>query len=119
MGLKVKVPVKVDLDDKVAKDIINNWSVGGQTRHVGIRFNFLRELKESGVIEIHWISTHYNCLDILTKNLPVNLYYKYSKRCCVDNYNPEITSREGVKSIQKTSGFEVIKSDIEGQVLMQ
>jgi hypothetical protein len=71
MGLKVKVPVKVDLENKGAKDIINNWSVGGQTRHVGIRFNFLRELKESGVIEIHWISTQDNCLDILTKNKPI------------------------------------------------
>jgi hypothetical protein len=112
MGLKVKVPVKVDLDDKVAKDIINNWSVGGQTRHVGIRFNFLRELKESGVIEIHWISTHDNCFDILTKTLPVNLYNKYSKRFCVDNHDPEITSWEVVESIQNKSGFEVIKSDI-------
>jgi hypothetical protein len=69
MGLKVKVPMKVDLDNKGAKDIINNWSVGGRTRHMGVRFNFLRELKESGVIEIHWISTHDNCSDILTKNL--------------------------------------------------
>jgi hypothetical protein len=111
MGLKVKVPMKVDLDNKGAKDIINNWSVGGRTRHVGVRFNFLRELKESGVIEIHWISTHDNCSDILTKNLPVNLYNKHSKRFCVDDHDPEITSWEGVESIQKMSGFEVIKSD--------
>ena len=111
MGLKVKVPMKVDLDNKGAKDIINNWSVGGRTRHVGVRFNFLRELKESGVIEIHWISTHDNCSDILTKNLPVNLYNKHSKRFCVDDHDPEITSWEGVESIQKKSGFEVIKND--------
>ena len=42
MGLKVKVQVKVEVDNKGAKDIINNWSVGGRTRHVGVRFNFLR-----------------------------------------------------------------------------
>jgi hypothetical protein len=71
----------------------------------------LRELKESGVIDIHWISTHNNCSDILTKNLPVNLYNKHSKRFCVDDHDPEITSWEGVESIQKMSGFEVIKSD--------
>jgi hypothetical protein len=111
MGLKVKVPMKVDLDNKGAKDIINNWSVGGQTRHVGVRFNFLRELKESGVIEIHWISTHDNCTDIHRKNLPVNLYNKHSKRFCVDDHHSEITSWEGVESIQNTSGFKVIKSD--------
>jgi hypothetical protein len=42
MGLKIKLPMKVELDNKGAKDIINNWSVGGRTRHIGVRFNFLR-----------------------------------------------------------------------------
>jgi hypothetical protein len=40
MGLKVKVPMKVDLDNKGAKDIINNWRVGSQTRHVGVSLTF-------------------------------------------------------------------------------
>jgi hypothetical protein len=71
MGLKIKLPMKVELSNKGAKDIINNWSIGGRTRHVGVRFNFLRELKENGIIEIQWINTHENCSDILTKNLPV------------------------------------------------
>jgi hypothetical protein len=52
MGLKIKLPMKVELDNKGAKEIINNWSVGGRTRHFGVRFNFLRELKENGIIEI-------------------------------------------------------------------
>jgi hypothetical protein len=111
MGLKIKLPMKVVLDNKGAKDIINNWSVGGRTRHVGVRFNFLRELKENGIIEIQWISTHENCSDILTKNLPVNLYNKHSKRFCVDDHDPEITLWEGVESIKNKSGFEVIKND--------
>jgi hypothetical protein len=82
MGLKIKLPMKVELDNKVAKDIINNWSAGGRTIHVGVWFNFLRELKENGIIEIQSINTHENCSDILTKNLPVNLYNKHSKRFC-------------------------------------
>jgi hypothetical protein len=41
----------------------------------------------------------------------LDLYNKHSKRFCVDNHDPEITSWKGVKSIQNTSGFEVIKSD--------
>jgi phosphoribosylformimino-5-aminoimidazole carboxamide ribonucleotide (ProFAR) isomerase len=65
---------KVDLDNKGAKDIINNWSVGGHMRLMGVKFNFLRELKESGVTEIHWISTHDNCLDILKPLDSINLY---------------------------------------------
>jgi hypothetical protein len=52
MGLKIKLPMKVKLDNRTAKDIINNWSVGGRTKHVGIRLNFFRELNENGIIEI-------------------------------------------------------------------
>jgi hypothetical protein len=110
-GIKNQTPHEVELDNKGAKDIINNWSVGGKTRHVGVRFNFLRELKENGIIEIQWISTHENCSNILTKNLPVNLYNKHSKSFCVDDHDPEMTSWEGVKSIKNKSGFEVIKID--------
>jgi hypothetical protein len=73
MGLKIKLIMKVGLDNKGAKDIINNWSNGGRTRHVGVRFNFLKQLKENGIIEIQWINTNENSSDILTKNLPVNL----------------------------------------------
>ena len=32
-----------------------------------------RNLKESGVIEIRWISIHDNCSDILAQKLPVSL----------------------------------------------
>jgi hypothetical protein len=71
-GLKIKLPMKVELDNKGAKVMINNLSVGGRTRHVGVRFNFLRELKENWIIEIQWIITHENCSDIRTKNLPLN-----------------------------------------------
>jgi hypothetical protein len=36
MGSKIKLPLKVELDNKGAKDIINNWSFGERTRHVGV-----------------------------------------------------------------------------------
>jgi hypothetical protein len=42
MGLKIELSMKVELDKKGAKDIINNWSVGRRTRQSGVRFNFLR-----------------------------------------------------------------------------
>ena len=84
MGLKVKLLMKVEIDNKGAKDIINNWSVGGRTRHIRVRFNFLQELKEDGVIKVQWISTHDNCADILTKNLPVKVFVKYAMKLFSD-----------------------------------
>jgi hypothetical protein len=43
MGLKVKLPVLLKMDNKSAVDLANNWSVGGQTRHVDVQQCFLRE----------------------------------------------------------------------------
>ena len=46
-------PMILEIDNKGAVDIANNWSVGGRTRH--IEMNFLRDLKEQGIIKIIWI----------------------------------------------------------------
>jgi hypothetical protein len=49
----------------------------------------MRDLRVKGVIEVSWIRSHTDCLDILAKNLPVKLYSKYSKSCCDDQDDQE------------------------------
>jgi hypothetical protein len=41
MNLNVKLPMTIKVDNKGAKDLVNNWSIGGRTRHVGVRLNYL------------------------------------------------------------------------------
>ena len=67
LGLKVKKPMILEIDNKGAVDIANNWSAGGRTRH--IKMNFLRDLKEQGIIRIIWIAGEENEADLFTKNL--------------------------------------------------
>ena len=69
MGLKVKLPMLLEMDNKGGKDIINSWAVGGRTRHIDVRMFFLRELKEEGILKCNWISTDDNSSDLFTKNL--------------------------------------------------
>ena len=45
MGLKVKLPMKLEIDNKGAKYITHNWSVGGILRHIEVNSIFLIELK--------------------------------------------------------------------------
>jgi hypothetical protein len=49
MELKMKLPMILEMDNKGAVDLANNWSIGGRTRHVDVRQCFLWELKESKV----------------------------------------------------------------------
>jgi hypothetical protein len=69
MGLKVKLPMLLEMDNKGAVNLANNWSVGGQTRHVDVRQCFLRELKESKIMDICWIKGSENNADVFNKNL--------------------------------------------------
>jgi hypothetical protein len=50
MGLEVKKPMILKIDNKGAVDLTHNWSVGGRTCHVEVRQYFLRDLKEDGMI---------------------------------------------------------------------
>ena len=79
MGLKVATPMELSVDNKGAVDLINNWSVGGNTRHIDCRLNFMRELKEEGVLKIVWKSGLENCADMFTKNLMGPDFERHSK----------------------------------------
>ncbi len=47
IGLKVELPMKLEIDNKGAVDLINSFSVWGCTRHINVKQCFLRELKET------------------------------------------------------------------------
>ena len=65
------------MDNKGGVDIFNNWSISGNTGAVSIRFVFIRELKEQGILEIKWIKGEDNCADLFTKNLDTKSYQKH------------------------------------------
>ena len=69
IGLCVKKPMILEIDNQGAVGLANNWSVGGRTRHVEVRQYFLRELKEEGTIRTIWLAGDKMCSDLFTKNL--------------------------------------------------
>ena len=84
MDLKVKKPMILEVDNKGAKDLAHNWSIGGRTRHVDVKYHFLRELKENGIILVKWISQEDNSSDLFTKNLASTTFEKHAKIYCSD-----------------------------------
>jgi hypothetical protein len=69
MGLKVQKLMLLEMDNRGAVDLVNSWSATGRTRHIFTRINFLREIKEEGVIAVQWISNVHMSSDIFTKNV--------------------------------------------------
>jgi len=38
LGLLVELPMILEIDNKGAVDMANNWSVGGRTKHMDVRY---------------------------------------------------------------------------------
>jgi hypothetical protein len=79
IGLGVRKPMTLEIDNKGAVGLANNWSVGGRTRHVEVRQYFLRELKEEGIIHTVWLRGDDMCSDLFTKNLARPLFEKHAR----------------------------------------
>jgi hypothetical protein len=79
LQLSVQKPMILEMDNKGAVDLINNWAATGRTRHICTRINFLRELKEQGLIEVKWISNVEMSSDIFTKNVGGENFRKHMK----------------------------------------
>jgi len=77
VGLQVELPMILEVDNQGAVDLANNWSAGGRTRHVDVRQNFLRELKEAGILIVKWIPGPKNDADLHTKNLAATDFEKH------------------------------------------
>jgi hypothetical protein len=87
IGLKVKKPMILKINNKGAVDLANNWSIGGQTRHIEVHQYFLQDLKMDGIIRAEWIQGVGISSDLFTKNLARPLFEKHMKvHCGVNKY---------------------------------
>ena len=76
----MKLPMILWMDNKGGVDIFNNWSIAGNTRAISVRFAYIRELKEAGVLQIKWIEGERNSADLYTKNLDGPTFRKHSAK---------------------------------------
>jgi hypothetical protein len=67
---------------KVAKDLINNRSVAGRTRHIDVCYLILREMKETNLLKIKWLKSENDPSNIFTKNLSTYVFKEYSGVFC-------------------------------------
>lgn len=77
IDLDVEIPMVLEIDNKGAVDMANNWSAGGRTRHMDVRMHYLRELKDQGLLVIRHISGDDNDTDIFTKNTATATFLKH------------------------------------------
>nr|GEU32137.1 hypothetical protein [Tanacetum cinerariifolium] len=75
-----KIPIYCD--SKLAISISCNPVQHSRTKHIAVRYHFIKEHVEKGTIELYFVKTNYQLADIFTKALPVDRF-NYLVRCLV------------------------------------
>lgn len=66
------------VDSTAAMAMADRAGIKDRTRHIAMRFHFIRTLIESGVIETCKVDGKENPADVLTKNVDIELFKKHS-----------------------------------------
>ena len=78
MEIKVPLPIKVQVDNVGAIWLANNSSVSERTKHVDLRAYFARDMIKDQVIEINFVKSAENDIDIMIENQQ-GQHYMYAK----------------------------------------
>ena len=73
LEIEVQLLMTIQCDNQGAVFLAKN-ETSTCTKHVDVRYHFICELVEQGVIQLEYINTKSNTADALTKNLPVDPY---------------------------------------------
>jgi hypothetical protein len=108
MGIEVQKPIEVRVDNLGAIFMANNISTSPRTKHVDIRYRFINELIEDGLIKVRFVKTEENESDGFTKNLNGDLYDKHKTKYIINkeeiNKNYKIADRDTEQNRQFTTG---------------
>lgn len=79
--LKQTGPIQIYSDSSAAIAMTQNKGVSHRTKHIAIRYHYVKTLIEEGVVSVHKISTEVNPADILTKATDVLTFARHADVC--------------------------------------
>ena len=66
-GVPVAGPTEVRADNQAALAIVEPSTVHGRSKHIRVRYHFIRDLVNRGAVKDTWTSSETNLADVLTK----------------------------------------------------
>jgi Reverse transcriptase (RNA-dependent DNA polymerase)/gag-polypeptide of LTR copia-type len=103
LGIPVKLPVQVKVDNIGAIFMTENSTSSSRTRHIDTRYFFVKDMQNDGLLKVDFVRSEDNVSDIATKNVTGEVHdshlEKYTaERSSVIGSNPVGTGRvlEGV-----------------------
>ncbi|GJS27513.1 hypothetical protein Tco_0488133 [Tanacetum coccineum] len=94
-----------------------------KTKHIDIRYHFIKEHVERGTVEIYFVGTEYQLADLFTKALPKErfeyLVHRIGMRCMTPTQLESLTKLSSSKKDQTSNHFlEHVQCPSESKILM-
>ena len=89
MGIKVKLPIVIRVDNIGAIFMSGNVMVSPRTKHVDVRYHFVREFVYEGFIKVIFVRSTENDADLFNKNLPGALHEKHAAKLLIQKGKEE------------------------------
>ncbi|GKF47480.1 hypothetical protein Tco_0137282 [Tanacetum coccineum] len=86
-----KIPIYCDSKSAIA--ISCNLVQHSRTKHIVVRYHFIKEHVEKGTIELYFVKTDYQLADLFTKALPVDRFNYLVCRLGMRNLSPRELER--------------------------
>ena len=83
IGISMQTPLVLYEDNQAAIKFSKNQGQHRRTKHVDLRYHFVRERVNAGDIVLEYISTHNQLADILTKALDLSTFCKLRDKIVV------------------------------------
>jgi len=80
LGVRVKMPIVVHCDNIGAIFLSYNAKVSQRTKHIDIKYRYVGEYVEQGIVKIIFVKSENNVSDILTKNTPQETFKRHKMR---------------------------------------
>nr|GEU29757.1 retrovirus-related Pol polyprotein from transposon TNT 1-94 [Tanacetum cinerariifolium] len=85
--------IQIYCDSKLAIAISCNPVQHSRTKHIAVRYHFIKEHLEKGTIELYFVMTDYQLADIFTKALPTDLFNYLVRRLSMRSLSPQELDR--------------------------
>nr|GEW76522.1 retrotransposon protein, putative, unclassified [Tanacetum cinerariifolium] len=86
-----KIPIYCDSKSAIA--ISCNPVQHSRTKHIAVRYHFIKEDVEKGTIELYFVKTDYQLADIFTKSLPADRFNYLVRRLGMRSLSPKELER--------------------------
>ena len=90
MGIDVEKPVVIRVDNIGAIFMANNVTTSPRTKHIDVRYRYVTEFIDNGLVTIKFVKTEENDSDGFTKNLSGDLHEKHQMKMMGDKREVEI-----------------------------